>query len=84
MASNSSYETLWADQWDYSNPDPHPTATNKKSNGSNGVTQKYGKKMGEGLEKTKDLASTGFKKVMAGASVGFHWIKDKYHKTTGK
>ncbi|KAK6924894.1 hypothetical protein RJ641_009220 [Dillenia turbinata] len=84
MASNSSHETSWADQWDYSDPDPYPTAANKKSTGSNGVTQKYGKKMEEGFEKTKVLASTGFKKVKTGTSVGFHWIKDKCHKTTGK
>ncbi|PRQ39328.1 hypothetical protein RchiOBHm_Chr4g0423951 [Rosa chinensis] len=29
------------------------------------------------------MALSGMKKVKAGAP-GFHWIKEKYHKTTGK
>ncbi|KAL8532601.1 hypothetical protein ACS0TY_008981 [Phlomoides rotata] len=74
MASNSnaSYETSWADQWDpeplYSYPN-HTTSSSKFS----------GK-----IDKTKAVASTGVKKVKAGATAGIHWIKHKYHKTTNK
>ncbi|KAJ4963535.1 hypothetical protein NE237_023474 [Protea cynaroides] len=59
----------WADQWD---SDPLPQ-TNRNSKGGKSA----GKKVGEGLEKTKAAASSGFKKVKASTSVGFHWIKDK-------
>ncbi|GAB4845604.1 5' exonuclease Apollo [Ancistrocladus abbreviatus] len=52
--------------------------------GGGGGTAKYGKKMEEGLVKTKEVAVTGMKKIKAGASVGFGWVKDKYHKTTQK
>ncbi|KAK3035796.1 hypothetical protein RJ639_034612 [Escallonia herrerae] len=77
--NSSSYETSWADQWD-SNPDPAPET--KKS--GNGTTSKYGKKVGEGFEKTKAVASTGARKVKEGTFAGLQWIKDKYHKTTQK
>ncbi|KAL0369797.1 UNVERIFIED_CONTAM: hypothetical protein Sradi_1198000 [Sesamum radiatum] len=70
----------WADQWDTSS-DPLPE---KKKSGGGGAAAKYGKKVGEGLGKTKAVASTGVKKVKEGTSVGFRWIKDKYQKTTQK
>ncbi|KAL7192046.1 hypothetical protein ACSBR2_023987 [Camellia fascicularis] len=81
MESNNSYGTSWADQWDY-NSDPLPTAETKKSSGAGGGG--FGKKVGEGFGKTKVVASTGMKKVKEGTTVGFQWIKDKYHKTTQK
>ncbi|KAH7857263.1 hypothetical protein Vadar_010723 [Vaccinium darrowii] len=78
MESHNSYGTSWADQWD-NGPDPL-AAEPRKSNGGGGV----GKKMGEGLEKTKAVASTGMRKVKEGTTGGIRWIKDKYHKTTLK
>ncbi|XAR65011.1 hypothetical protein NMG60_11008946 [Bertholletia excelsa] len=75
MEAQGSYGTSWADQWDYSNPDPHPE---NKSSGS----AKSSSRFSDGLCKTKEVASTGVKKVKGGASVGMRWIKVKYHKTT--
>ncbi|KAL7616472.1 hypothetical protein Lser_V15G00452 [Lactuca serriola] len=86
MSGNDSYGTSWADQWDH-NPDPMPASANynkKTGTGSGGMTGKYGKKMGEGFGKTKEVAATGAKKVKQGTSVGIQWIKDKYQKTTQK
>lgn len=80
MAENNSYETSWADQWDY-NPDP---VSHDKKNSTTSSTAKYKQKVGEGLGKTKAVAATGMKKVKEGTSVGFQWIKDKYHKTNQK
>ncbi|KAF5730102.1 hypothetical protein HS088_TW20G00472 [Tripterygium wilfordii] len=71
----------WADQWDY-NPDPVSVPDTKKKSGNN--TSNYKQKVGEGLGKTKAVASIGVKKVKEGTAVGFQWIKDKYHKTTQK
>ncbi|XVE54907.1 hypothetical protein DITRI_Ditri03aG0119700 [Diplodiscus trichospermus] len=81
----NSYETSWADQWDYSDPVPAASGANKKkSNNSGGTGAKYKQKVGEGFEKTKAVASTGVKKVKHGTSLGIQWIKDKYQKTTQK
>ncbi|XP_068641088.1 uncharacterized protein [Aristolochia californica] len=77
MNGNSSYETSWADQWDYGNSDPLPE---KKQS----TKDKYGKKVGEGFDKTKAVAATGMRKVKDGTVTGFHWIKDKYQKKTQK
>ncbi|XP_010255294.1 PREDICTED: uncharacterized protein LOC104596014 [Nelumbo nucifera] len=79
MERSNSFGTSWADQWDYSNPDPIPE---QKKSGD--ATAKYKKKVGEGFEKTKSVASAGFKKVKEGTSVGLKWIKDKYQKRTQK
>ncbi|OVA14345.1 hypothetical protein BVC80_9023g46 [Macleaya cordata] len=76
MERNNSYGASWADQWDYSNPDPIPE-NNKKTSG--GGTKK---KVGEGLGKTKAVATTGVKKVKEGATLGFQWVKDKYKQRT--
>ncbi|KAJ9140370.1 hypothetical protein P3X46_031026 [Hevea brasiliensis] len=81
MNGNSSYESSWADQWD-NNPDVVYDSQNRKSSSSS--ADKYKQKVGEGLGKTKAVASTGMKKVKEGTITGFHWIKDKYHKTTQK
>ncbi|KAI3870697.1 hypothetical protein MKW92_003702 [Papaver armeniacum] len=80
MAGNDSYGgASWADQWDYSNPDPvSENKKNKKNTGGGG------KKVGDGLEKTKGAAITGAKKVKEGATMGFQWVKDKYNKRTQK
>lgn len=85
MASgNTNYESSWADQWD-----PQPAyvsheneSKNKKKNNESGGGAK--KKVEEGLTKTKEVASTSFKKVKQGTSMGISWIKYKYHKTTQK
>ncbi|KAF3945261.1 hypothetical protein CMV_028349 [Castanea mollissima] len=61
MEGNNTYGASWADQWDYSNPDPIPNAADTKKNG--GTSAKYKQKVGEGLGKTKAVASTGMKKV---------------------
>ncbi|XP_057950760.1 uncharacterized protein LOC131145604 [Malania oleifera] len=80
MERCSSYGASWADQWDDGGK-PEPAAETKKSGGA---TTKYRKKVGEGLGKTKAVASNGMKKVKEGTVVGFQWIKDKYQKTTHK
>ncbi|PQQ03990.1 hypothetical protein Pyn_19355 [Prunus yedoensis var. nudiflora] len=81
MASSiSNHENSWADQWDYTNPDPLPVSETKNSSGAKA---KYAKKVEEGFGKTKEVASNGMNKVKSGAQSGFHWIKDKYQKTTG-
>ena len=60
--NNSSYGSSWADQWDYNDPAPATTTQNKKkSNRNGGTTAKYKQKVGEGLGKTKVVASTGLK-----------------------
>ncbi|KAJ4712258.1 CDP-diacylglycerol-glycerol-3-phosphate 3-phosphatidyltransferase [Melia azedarach] len=82
MDGHSSYGTSWADQWD-DGPDPVSVPQKKKSNGT-GTGGKYKQKVGQGFDKTKAAASTGMKKIKEGTSVGFQWIKDKYHKTTQK
>lgn len=79
-----SRETSWADQWDYSDPNPVSNSKTNSQNGAGGNTGKYKQKVGDGLLKTKAVASTGVKKVKDGASVGFQWIKQKYHNTTHK
>ncbi|KAF8390336.1 hypothetical protein HHK36_024861 [Tetracentron sinense] len=71
MERNNSYGASWADQWDYSNPDPVPEQK------SSGATAKYGKKLGVGFGKTKEVTSTGMKKMKEGTSKGLQWIKDK-------
>ena len=81
MEGNNTYGASWADQWD-NGPDPVPAAADTKKSG--GTTAKYKQKVGEGLGKTKAVASVGVKKVKEGTSVGFQWIKDKYHKTAQK
>ncbi|KAA8533082.1 hypothetical protein F0562_033385 [Nyssa sinensis] len=68
----------WADQWDYSNPEPVP------ENKRNGSVAKFRRKASDKLDKTKAVASTGMKKVKEGASGGIQWIKVKCHKTTQK
>lgn len=73
MERSNSFGTSWADQWDYSNPEPIP-ATKDIGHG--------GKK--SNIEKTKAAAATGLKKVKEGTTMGFNWIKDKYHKKTQK
>ncbi|XVF50258.1 hypothetical protein PTKIN_Ptkin04bG0081700 [Pterospermum kingtungense] len=86
--NNYSYGTSWADQWDYNDPAPASSTdsnNNKKKKSSNGgTTAKYKQKVGEGLGKTKAVASTGAKKIKEGTSLGIQWVKDKYHKTTQK
>ncbi|XVF12154.1 hypothetical protein REPUB_Repub08aG0089900 [Reevesia pubescens] len=84
--NNDSYGTSWADQWDYNDPAPAVTADKKKkkSSSNGGTTAKYKQKVGDGLGKTKAVASTGVKKVKEGTSLGIQWIKDKYQKTTQK
>ncbi|CAN6578284.1 hypothetical protein ACFX13_039729 [Malus domestica] len=76
----ANYETSWADQWDYNNNSTYPVEVK----GDGGVAAKCKQKVGEGLVKTKAVASTGAKKVKVGASAGFHWIKEKCQKTTSK
>ena len=86
MEANSSYVTLkWADQFD-NGPSPSHVEPNEigEEGGRGGVKAKYGKTVGEGLGKTKAVASSGSRKVKEGTSAGVQWIKDKYHKTTLK
>lgn len=71
----------WAEQWDYNH---HETGSGGGGGGGGSARSKYTKKFGEGFAKTKAVASTGVKKMKGGASLGLHWIKDKYQKTTRK
>ncbi|CAL1357231.1 unnamed protein product [Linum trigynum] len=80
MGSKGSCGDTWADQWDR-NQENHGGGGNGSDAGGKG---KYSKKMEEGLNKTKEVANTGMKKVKAGASIGMLWMKDKYQKTTKK
>ncbi|KAI3973990.1 hypothetical protein MKX01_030566 [Papaver californicum] len=88
MERNNSYGASWdADQWDYHNPDRVSEKKKKKfltlgGSGDGEGTNKYGKKIGDGLEKTKQVAITGAKKVKKGATFGFLWVKEKYNKRT--
>ncbi|KAK1317941.1 hypothetical protein QJS10_CPA05g01884 [Acorus calamus] len=82
MERNNSFGNSWADQWDYSNPDPFTTESTKSSKNNKG--SKARDMVSGGLDKTKAVASTGLKKVKEGTCLGFHWIKDKYNKRTQK
>ncbi|CAJ1975205.1 unnamed protein product [Sphenostylis stenocarpa] len=62
----------WADQWD-NGPDPVFGSNESKKKSNNNA-----------LGKTKAVASSGVKKLKEGTSLGFQWIKTKYHKTTHK
>lgn len=77
MASNTSYETSWADQWD---PESLYSYETNKPNKGGGASSKFSTTVGDKFDKTKAEASTGVRKVKAGASAGIHWIKDKCHK----
>lgn len=83
MDRNDSYGNSWADQWE-SNTDDRNHYTSLDNNKSTSSGSKYGKKLGEGLGKTKAVASVGVKKVKEGSSLTFQWIKNKYTKTTQK
>ncbi|KAM3304015.1 hypothetical protein P3S67_015047 [Capsicum chacoense] len=72
-----SYETSWADQWDSNPTYEYKSYNDKKNTTNNGTSNKFSNTFG----KTKSAASTGIKKVKSGASAGFHWIKDKCHKS---
>ncbi|KAL8250428.1 hypothetical protein R6Q59_034121 [Mikania micrantha] len=66
---------MWADHTDTQTEYVYPTQSNRS---------KIKDKLEDGLEKTKTVAATGFKKIKHGSTVGIHWIKQKYHKTTHK
>ncbi|KAG6429623.1 hypothetical protein SASPL_107675 [Salvia splendens] len=70
MASSSN--SSWADQWD-TQSQPVSTYTTFSHSGSSTSSK---------LDKTKAVASSGIKKVKAGATAGLHWMKNKYHKAT--
>ncbi|CAA2976463.1 Hypothetical predicted protein [Olea europaea subsp. europaea] len=77
MASNTSYETSWADQWD---PESlYTTYDTKKSNNGGGASTKFFSTVSDMFHKTKAVASTSVVKVKDGASTGIQWIKDKCH-----
>ncbi|CAI9266733.1 unnamed protein product [Lactuca saligna] len=80
MALDNSYNS-WADQWD-PEPEYYNGYPGSKSNHGSGNIIKS--KVGEGFDKSKTVATTGMKKVKNGTTLGFRWIKDKYHKTTHK
>lgn len=52
------------------NPDPYTDANNRSKSDSN--------KKNRAVEKTKAAAGNGLKKVKAGTSLGFNWIKDLF------
>ena len=72
-------ETSWADQWD-----PEPAYNGYYNSNKSSSTSKFSSKVGDTFGKTKDVASTGVKKVKEGTRAGFHWIKDKYQKRVQK
>lgn len=79
MDRSSTYESSWADQWDFNSE--HTTTSSKQTKESSSGMKV---KVGEELVKTKAMAATGIKKAKHGTSVGLQWIKAKYHKTTQK
>lgn len=82
MERNESYGKSWADQWDSSNHGDQYHDSNSQSSNTESKAKVYGKKVGEGLGKTKAVASTGFNKMKQGTSLGLKWIKNKYQNTT--
>ncbi|KAI3440653.1 uncharacterized protein J3R85_003431 [Psidium guajava] len=76
----SSESSTWADQWDHTPKAAHEP----KRLGGSARTDRYKQKVGEGLAKTKTVASRGVNKVKEGTTVGFQWLKDKYRQTTRK
>ncbi|WCJ36025.1 hypothetical protein M5689_017247 [Euphorbia peplus] len=81
MNGNGSYGTTWADQWDEG---PDPVYGDYENNNNKNKSKKtiISSKVGEGLGKTKAVATTGVKKVKEGTVSGFNWIKHKYHHRT--
>ncbi|KVH98707.1 hypothetical protein Ccrd_023069 [Cynara cardunculus var. scolymus] len=73
MALDNNYNS-WADQWD-TEPEHYSSYQGSKS----GVGIKG--KVGDSFSKSKAVAATGMQKVKKGTTLGFHWIKEKYHKT---
>lgn len=74
MERSSSLGTSWADQWDYGGSSAVVSGKNKKGGGG-GIRSSRWK---SGVEKTKAVASSGFRKVKEGTVNGFNWIKNKY------
>ncbi|CAH8390975.1 unnamed protein product [Eruca vesicaria subsp. sativa] len=77
----------WADQWDNDSAKGGRVgggAVARSSGSGPASNNKYKEKLGQGLDKTKGVASSGFKKLKTGSAIGFRWVKDKYHKTTNK
>ncbi|KAI3499380.1 hypothetical protein L1887_35179 [Cichorium endivia] len=66
---------LFADQSDTKTVYVYPTQSSRST---------IKDKLEDGFEKSKAVASTGLKKIKRGSTVGFHWIKHKYQKTTHK
>ncbi|PSR95848.1 hypothetical protein CEY00_Acc21981 [Actinidia chinensis var. chinensis] len=84
MEANNFGAMKWSDQLDNGPAPAHVEPNEIGGGGGGGVKAKYGKKIGEGLGKTKAVASSGVRKVKEGSSAGVQWIKEKYHKTTHK
>ncbi|KAG5390732.1 hypothetical protein IGI04_032273 [Brassica rapa subsp. trilocularis] len=61
-----------ADQWDNSG-NAFVRSAGGGGTASNLNTAKYKEKFGHGLDKTKAVASSGFKKLKTGSAVGFRW-----------
>ncbi|KAL4559254.1 hypothetical protein LXL04_031389 [Taraxacum kok-saghyz] len=80
MALDNKYNS-WADQWD---PEPEYYNVFSESKSSHGSGGGIKTKVGESFDKSKDMATTGMKKVKKGTTLGFHWLKEKYHNTTHK
>ncbi|KAJ9172098.1 hypothetical protein P3X46_015381 [Hevea brasiliensis] len=57
---------------------------NKRENKSDEKANKYLKKVGDGLTRTKAAASSGVRKVKGGIFVSLLWIKHKCRKTSSK
>ncbi|KAL4185255.1 hypothetical protein AMTRI_Chr10g4980 [Amborella trichopoda] len=75
-------EMTWADQWDYSNPDPTQEKKDEKKKGGSWFSSTDAKKkVGDGFEKSKAVASAGAKKAKEGTVSGIQWIKDRCSKT---
>lgn len=82
MERNGSYDKTWADQWD-SNDHPDQFLNNSHV-GHDSRGSKYGKKVGEGLGKTKAAASIGYQKMKKATFVCSRWIKQKYQARANK
>ncbi|PWA91261.1 hypothetical protein CTI12_AA090460 [Artemisia annua] len=59
--------------------DVNPWGKSPKKVKNNTKSNKLSKNVSQKFEKTKVVATSGAKKIKAGASAGVNWLKIKYH-----
>jgi len=73
----------WADQWDYKYNDKYGSEDSQDRKGAQGNKEKLAKvksAASAGMDKTKNVVSSGAHKVVSGTTSGFKWIKEKVQK----